>query len=494
MMSSDTGYESDTGERDNPTPAQVLAGVPVTKTIPVKLGHHTRLLNRKGRAICRIVSPHGRTMTQLAEIFGVGDHGISRALANDYARADDVSKDYDYAPEFKADFLPKIEVIEIIDSDDDTKEGILTSGRSGNGKAAAPSSTVERRHEQAILLVAGQRQGGGFVVPAGSNFNPKEHTGSGWAPSHTLVSRTGDQKFHPTDSYPLRASGSDWDRPALFSAAHQHLPGQKRTYEKSFAYLTQATPRAYEASSSSSETKKPRYAPASSYNEDYSVSIYKTRKLLTFLNPVHSKETRYIYAHVPPLRSNPALAIFECTVYRQNGWHRPGNLQILKQLRSQREADSRLIGSGMIPLPGGTSQLRVLEGTAIAEFLNSFSLSGSGASARSFLSFRQVRDDVRVLWYAITASYFAASFVPAESSESQLPSLPPPLDSPPRSRRVRKAVNEANIVTSTRSRAPTARKRLADDEVSEQPVKKRRVHEVDLLGISSISTSELMVF
>ncbi|KAJ7614283.1 hypothetical protein DFH06DRAFT_1344233 [Mycena polygramma] len=72
----------------------------------------------------------------------------------------------------------------------------------------------------------------------------------------------------------------------------------------------------------------------------------------------------------------------------------------------------------------------------------------------------------------ITASYFAASFVPAESSESQLPSLrPPPRDSPPgpstpaepraetvqRSRRVRKEVNEANIVTSTRSRAPTAR-------------------------------------
>ncbi|KAJ7660243.1 hypothetical protein DFH06DRAFT_1472314 [Mycena polygramma] len=89
----------------------------------------------------------------------------------------------------------------------------------------------------------------------------------------------------------------------------------------------------------------------------------------------------------------------------------------------------------------------------------------------------------------ITASYFAASFVPAESSENQLPSLPPPPpDSPPvpstpaeprtetvqKPRRVRKEVDEANIITSTRSRAPTARKRLAEGEVSEQPRKKAK--------------------
>ncbi|KAJ7670029.1 hypothetical protein DFH06DRAFT_1321054 [Mycena polygramma] len=77
------------------------------------------------------------------------------------------------------------------------------------------------------------------------------------------------------------------------------------------------------------------------------------------------------------------------------------------------------------------------------------------------------------------------SFARAVPFESQLPSLPPPpSDSPPaaeprtgtiqKSRRVRKEVDEANIITSTRSRAPTARKRLADGEDSEQPRKKAK--------------------
>ncbi|KAJ7663386.1 hypothetical protein DFH06DRAFT_1296159 [Mycena polygramma] len=99
-----------------------------------------------------------------------------------------------------------------------------------------------------------------------------------------------------------------------------------------------------------------------------------------------------------------------------------------------------------------------------------------------------------------TASYFTASsgsFAPAEPLENQLPSLPPPPpDSPPvastpaeprtetvqKSRRVRKEVDEANIVTSTRSRAPTARKRLAEGEISEQPRKKAK-------SLPSVSTS-----
>ncbi|KAJ7602618.1 hypothetical protein DFH06DRAFT_1258613 [Mycena polygramma] len=91
---------------------------------------------------------------------------------------------------------------------------------------------------------------------------------------------------------------------------------------------------------------------------------------------------------------------------------------------------------------------------------------------------------------ATTSSFTASTaFAPVEPFGNQLPSLPPPpSDSPPvpstpaepraktvqRSRRVRKEVNEANTVTSTCSRAPTARKRLADGEVSEQPRKKAK--------------------
>ncbi|KAJ7757397.1 hypothetical protein DFH07DRAFT_958754 [Mycena maculata] len=70
---------------------------------------------------------------------------------------------------------------------------------------------------------------------------------------------------------------------------------------------------------------------------------------------------------------------------------------------------------------------------------------------------------------------------------NQLPSLPPPPpESPPapsppaehrpesKPRRMRKEVDEANIITSTRSRAPTVRKRLADGEISERPQKKAK--------------------
>ncbi|KAJ6448604.1 hypothetical protein C8R47DRAFT_1296991 [Mycena vitilis] len=71
----------------------------------------------------------------------------------------------------------------------------------------------------------------------------------------------------------------------------------------------------------------------------------------------------------------------------------------------------------------------------------------------------------------------------------QLPTLPPPpSESPPapsppvehrtdtgqKSRRARKEVDEANIIISTRSRAPTTRKRVADEDVSEQPQKKAK--------------------
>ncbi|KAJ7609291.1 hypothetical protein DFH06DRAFT_1247375, partial [Mycena polygramma] len=90
-----------------------------------------------------------------------------------------------------------------------------------------------------------------------------------------------------------------------------------------------------------------------------------------------------------------------------------------------------------------------------------------------------------------TTSSFAAStaFAPVEPFGDQLPSLPPPpSDSPPvpstpaerraktvqRSRRVRKEVNEANTVTSTRSPLQRRVSALQTVRFQSSPVKKRR--------------------
>ncbi|KAJ7748191.1 hypothetical protein DFH07DRAFT_962268 [Mycena maculata] len=85
----------------------------------------------------------------------------------------------------------------------------------------------------------------------------------------------------------------------------------------------------------------------------------------------------------------------------------------------------------------------------------------------------------------------ASNFASAAPFNDELPSLPPPPpESPPdlvappslavecpsepvqRSRRVRQEVDETNIIHSTRTRAPTTRKRIADEELSDRPQKK----------------------
>ncbi|KAJ7912812.1 hypothetical protein B0H13DRAFT_1874401 [Mycena leptocephala] len=92
----------------------------------------------------------------------------------------------------------------------------------------------------------------------------------------------------------------------------------------------------------------------------------------------------------------------------------------------------------------------------------------------------------------------ASSFVSGAPFNNELPLLPPPppesppapsptvehpSESVPRSRCARKEVDEANIIYSTRSRAPTARKRFADEQLSDRPTKKRRAskrHKVEM--------------
>ncbi|KAJ7860643.1 hypothetical protein B0H13DRAFT_1900882 [Mycena leptocephala] len=77
---------------------------------------------------------------------------------------------------------------------------------------------------------------------------------------------------------------------------------------------------------------------------------------------------------------------------------------------------------------------------------------------------------------------------PPESSPAPSPDVDhssDPCPSAPKSRRSRKEADEANIVTSTRSRAPTERKRVADGDISSRPPKKGRARSITMCRVSS---------
>jgi hypothetical protein len=64
-------------------------------------------LNRKERAICRIVKPHGWSIAKTAAIFGIRVNTVLRALTNSYVPPDNVEKDYEYVEEdFKIRYPP----------------------------------------------------------------------------------------------------------------------------------------------------------------------------------------------------------------------------------------------------------------------------------------------------------------------------------------------------------------------------------------------------
>ncbi|KAJ7779393.1 hypothetical protein DFH07DRAFT_507572 [Mycena maculata] len=102
----DPGYESDTGPRDNPTCANFLKKQPVQKTIEVGAGK--KVLNRTGRAICRILYAHSYSAAEIARIFDISSTSVSRAIENiRYIPRDRVSEDYGRVdPEFAVHFPP----------------------------------------------------------------------------------------------------------------------------------------------------------------------------------------------------------------------------------------------------------------------------------------------------------------------------------------------------------------------------------------------------
>ncbi|KAJ7609959.1 hypothetical protein FB45DRAFT_1122670 [Roridomyces roridus] len=104
----DDGYLSDTGERDLPSVNHFQRGKPIVKTIQVPINSSSRALNRKGRAICRIVHAHGWGNSKICAIFGgESARAVAKALNNDYKPPDDTRLDYDLAdPSFREAFPP----------------------------------------------------------------------------------------------------------------------------------------------------------------------------------------------------------------------------------------------------------------------------------------------------------------------------------------------------------------------------------------------------
>ncbi|KAJ7627345.1 hypothetical protein FB45DRAFT_921109, partial [Roridomyces roridus] len=104
-----SGYESDTGARDNPTCQNFKTDTPVLKTIQFPVtSNNFKLLNREGRAICRIVHAHDWTALRIAHIFDIPPKRVKKAIQNEYAPPDVVSEDYERVkdPEFARYFPP----------------------------------------------------------------------------------------------------------------------------------------------------------------------------------------------------------------------------------------------------------------------------------------------------------------------------------------------------------------------------------------------------
>ncbi|KAJ7609892.1 hypothetical protein FB45DRAFT_1066454, partial [Roridomyces roridus] len=127
-------YESDSGERDNPTVAHFENFRPVKRTIQIPAGH--RALNREGRAICRIMTAHGWEPEVIGKIFGEGTRVISRAVRNEFFPADDVRDDYDHVGEdFKQVYPPRK------DLDSDGSPSFDSDDESSSDESALPSLT-----------------------------------------------------------------------------------------------------------------------------------------------------------------------------------------------------------------------------------------------------------------------------------------------------------------------------------------------------------------
>ncbi|KAJ7165091.1 hypothetical protein C8R46DRAFT_304331 [Mycena filopes] len=96
------GRADDAGWVSNPTARHFRDDTPIVN----HLGKNGRV-DRKGRAICRIMYPHIENYSQIARIFGIGHNRVRRAVLNAYSPPDDVAQDYAHAgQDFRDEYPP----------------------------------------------------------------------------------------------------------------------------------------------------------------------------------------------------------------------------------------------------------------------------------------------------------------------------------------------------------------------------------------------------
>ncbi|KAJ6527190.1 hypothetical protein B0H19DRAFT_1196664 [Mycena capillaripes] len=149
----DPGYESDTGERDNPTCANFEANQPVQQVIGFFPGK--KALNRKGRAICRIMAAHGWAHKDIATIFHISAWSVSRAITNvrytprdrieeDYARVDsEFLEKYPPIPQYNAPKSSAVIYIDTSDDENDPQAHGVGFGDEGPSSSARPQRTAK---------------------------------------------------------------------------------------------------------------------------------------------------------------------------------------------------------------------------------------------------------------------------------------------------------------------------------------------------------------
>ncbi|KAJ7058707.1 hypothetical protein C8F01DRAFT_1146990 [Mycena amicta] len=125
-------YESDTGERDVPTPDNFITNTPVERRIVFPRGARCKALNRRCRAICRIMYAHDWSVPAICRIFGVSTTTVDRTLGEyrQHHPHDQPENDYYYAgEEYVKHFGPLENTEETVDEERKRKEEIAARAK-----------------------------------------------------------------------------------------------------------------------------------------------------------------------------------------------------------------------------------------------------------------------------------------------------------------------------------------------------------------------------
>ncbi|KAJ7065775.1 hypothetical protein C8F01DRAFT_752192 [Mycena amicta] len=135
-------YESDTGERDNPECHHFLTKTTVERRIA--LSGSAKRLNRRGRAIARIMYHRGWSFEAIGEIFGVAAKTIWRCVQVPPG-TDEVENDYDYAgEEFREKFGPRVGREEQVKEESTDEERTSSKRKLESGAPSVNRRTVKK--------------------------------------------------------------------------------------------------------------------------------------------------------------------------------------------------------------------------------------------------------------------------------------------------------------------------------------------------------------